>query len=214
MSLVARRQRRHTSSQISSRSNMPTFFKSPEKFRVWLEENHEKEKELWVGYFKKATGKPSITWPESVDQALCFGWIDGIRKRIDDEAYMIRFTPRKKDSHWSKVNLDRIKVLKADGLVTEAGLNAFKRRKSNKTANASYEQKKVVLDPVYEQKLQSNKKAWDHFSNTLSPSIRKQCIWWIMSAKRRETQEKRLKTLIQCSAKKELIPPLIWSKRS
>lgn len=192
---------------------MPTFFPTPDDFRMWLDQNHQNETELWVGFYKKATKKPSITWPESVDQALCFGWIDGIRKRIDDEAYMIRFTPRKKNSHWSTVNLNRIKELKKEGLVMEAGLAAFKRRKSEKTARASYEQKKVALDPGFEATLKKNSKAWDYFKNHVSPSFQKQAIWWIMSAKKEETKLRRLQVLIESSEKSELIPPLRWTKK-
>lgn len=191
---------------------MATFFPTPEDFRKWLEENHETETELLVGYYKKATGKPSITWPESVDQALCFGWIDGIRRKLDEEAYQIRFTPRRPTSHWSHVNIKRIKELKKDGLVMPAGLAAYRKRKPENSGNASFEQKKVKLDEAYESKLKKNKKAWLFFSNKLAPSLRKQCIWWIMSAKREETRVKRLDTLIACSAKGEKIPPLKWSK--
>lgn len=193
---------------------MPKFFPTPTDFRKWLEDNHSNEKELWVGYYKKATKKPSITWPESVDQALCFGWIDGIRKRIDEEAYMVRFTPRKQDSHWSKVNIDKIKELKKEGLITTAGLAAFKKRKPERTAKASYEQKKVSLDPAYEALIRKNKMAASYFFNTITPSYRKQTIWWVMTAKRKETQIKRLNILIECSEKNELVPPLKWAKKS
>ena len=193
---------------------MPLFFPTPADFRKWLDEHHNQEKELWVGYYKKGTKKPSITWPESVDQALCYGWIDGIRKRIDDEAYMIRFTPRKSDSHWSNVNLKRIKELKKEGLVRSAGLEAFKKRNAARTAKASYEQKKVVLDPGYEEKIKANEKASHYFFEKKPPSYRKQVIWWIMSAKREETQLKRLNILIESSEKNEVIPPLRWSKKS
>ncbi len=192
---------------------MPLFFKTPADFRKWLEKHHDQEKELWVGYYKKGTKKPSITWPESVDQALCYGWIDGIRKRIDDEAYMIRFTPRKPDSHWSNVNLGRMKELKKEGFVTTAGLAAFKRRKPERIAKASYEQKKVELDPKYEKQIKKNKKAAAFFFEKMAPSYRKQTIWWIMSAKREETQLKRLNILIDSSEKGELIPLLRWTKK-
>ncbi len=192
---------------------MPLFFPTPADFRNWLDEHHDQEKELWVGYYKKATKKPSITWPESVDQALCYGWIDGIRKRIDDEAYMVRFTPRKPDSHWSNVNLKRMKELKKDGLVSSAGLIAFKKRKNERTARASYEQKKVVLDPQYEQQIKKNQKAFAYFFEKKPLSYRKQVIWWIMSAKKEETRLKRLSILIESSEKNEVIPPLRWSKK-
>lgn len=191
---------------------MATFFPTPDDFRKWLRDNHETETELQVGYYKKATGKPSITWPESVDQALCFGWIDGIRRRIDDEAYQIRFTPRKPNSHWSHVNIKRIEELKKDGLVMSAGLAAYSKRKPENSGMASFEQKEVKLPKEYEKRLKANKDAWSFFSKKLAPSLQKQCIWWVISAKREETREKRLNTLIECSAKETKIPPLKWSK--
>ena len=191
---------------------MATFFPTPNDFRKWLEENHKTETELWVGYYKKATGKPSITWPESVDQALCFGWIDGIRKRIDDEAYQIRFTPRKPNSHWSHVNIKRIEELKKADLVTKAGLSAYAKRDPENTGKASFEQEKVELSPDFKKRLKASKAAWTFFTKKLAPSYQKQSIHWVMSAKREETREKRLATLIECSAKEGKIPPLKWAK--
>ncbi|WP_420316331.1 YdeI/OmpD-associated family protein [Ekhidna sp.] len=191
---------------------MATFFPTPHDFRKWLEENHQNESELWVGYYKKATGKQSITWPESVDQALCYGWIDGIRKTIDEEAYQIRFTPRRNDSHWSHVNIKRIGELKKANLVTTAGLEAYKKRNPENSGRASFEQKEVKLSKDFEARIKSNKKAWTFFNSKLAPSYRKQSIWWVMSAKRKETQEKRLAILIECSEKSDKIPPLKWSK--
>ncbi|SNT04856.1 Uncharacterized conserved protein YdeI, YjbR/CyaY-like superfamily, DUF1801 family [Ekhidna lutea] len=191
---------------------MAIFFPTPQDFRKWLEENHKSETELWVGYYKKATGKPSITWPESVDQALCYGWIDGIRKRIDDEAYQVRFTPRKPNSHWSNVNIKRIEELTKEKQVTKAGLEAYKKRKLENSGRASFEQKEVKLSKDFETRMKANKKAWTFFTSKLAPSYRKQSIWWVMSAKREETREKRLITLIECSGREEKIPPLKWSK--
>lgn len=191
---------------------MTVFFPTPDDFRKWLKENHKTETEIWVGYYKKATGKPSITWPESVDQALCFGWIDGIRKRIDEEAYQVRFTPRKPNSHWSHVNIRRIEELKKTKRVTQAGLAAYAKRDPENTGKAFFEQKKVELSPDYKKRLKSNKKAWDFFTKKLAPSYQKQSIHWVMSAKRKETCEKRLMILIDCSSKKQKIPPLKWTK--
>lgn len=191
---------------------MATFFSTPEDFREWLEENHEKETELQVGFYKKATGIPSITWPESVDQALCFGWIDGIRRRLDEETYQIRFTPRKPNSHWSYVNIKKIKELKKNSLLMPAGLEAYAKRKPENTGKASFEQKNVKLSSEYETRLKANNQAWSFFSEKLAPSYRKQSIWWVMSAKREETREKRLSTLIACSAQGDKIPPLKWAK--
>lgn len=192
---------------------MPVFFPTPASFRKWLNENHGKESELWVGYYKKATGKQSITWPESVDQALCFGWIDGLRKKIDDETYMIRFTPRRPDSHWSNVNIGRMKELKKSGLVTEAGFSSFRKRTSEKTARASFEQGKIELSTDYKSKIEKKPPAWEFFIERLAPSLRKQSIWWVMSAKKEETRLRRLNILIESCEKGELIPPLRWTKK-
>lgn len=187
---------------------MPTFFPTPEDFRNWLAENHQAETELWVGYFKKATGKPSITWPESVDEALCFGWIDGLRKSIDDEAYMIRFTPRKSTSHWSNVNIRRFTELKKEGRIQPAGEEAFKKRKEKNSGRASHEQTKTIkLDKEYEVKLKANKKAWEFFQS-LPPGTRKQSIWYVISAKQEKTRQKRLGILIESSEAGDKIPPL------
>lgn len=192
---------------------MPTFFPTPSDFRQWLDANHKSETELWVGYYKKATGKPSMTWPESVDEALCYGWIDGLRKSIDDEAYMIRFTPRRPISHWSDVNIRRFNALKKEGSIQPAGLAAFKKRKEKNSRRASHEQKKPIkLDKTYEDELKANKKAWTFFQS-LSPSIRKQCKWWIISAKQEKTRQKRLRILIESSEAGEKIPPLRISKK-
>lgn len=195
-----------------SKKRNAKFFPEPSDFRAWLEEFHDKEEELIVGFYKKATGKPSITWPESVDEALCFGWIDGIRRRLDDERYSIRFTPRRKDSHWSKVNITRYKELLAEKRVKPAGKAAFRKRTSKNTARASYEQGKVALLPAYRQQLRSNAAAWKFFQGK-PPSYRKQCTWWIMSAKRDATREKRLGILISCCERNEVIPPLKWTSK-
>ncbi|WP_425390503.1 YdeI/OmpD-associated family protein [Ekhidna sp.] len=191
---------------------MATFFSTPKDFRKWLKDNHETETELWVGYYKKATNKPSITWPESVDQALCFGWIDGIRKRIDQEAYQIRFTPRKPNSHWSHVNIKRIEELKKANLVTKAGLAAYAKRDPENSGKASFEQDKVELSPDFKKRFKANKEAWTFFSKNLAPSYQKQSIHWVMSAKREDTREKRMNTLIECSSKNQKVPPLKWSQ--
>lgn len=188
------------------------FFTKPQDFRKWFQENHGKEQELWVGYYKKASSIPSITWPESVDEALCYGWIDGIRKSIDEVSYMIRFTPRKPRSHWSDVNIGRVKELSKLGLMQPTGTATFNKRDENKSRLASYEQKKVSLDKNYEAQFKATKSAWKFFQ-TLPPSVKKPCIWWVMSAKREETRMKRLEILIQSSVKGERIPPLKWGEK-
>ena len=187
------------------------FFATPLDFREWLDKNHDKLVEQWVGFYKKASGRPSITWPESVDEALCYGWIDGLRKSIDDISYRIRFTPRRPESHWSDVNIKRVGELSKQGLMLPSGLAAFERRKEKRSRKASYEQKAVTLGKEYESKLKANKKAWEDFQSR-PPSYKKQVSWWIMSAKKEETRLKRLNALIESSIKHEKIPPLRWSK--
>lgn len=178
----------------------PKFFKTPADFRKWLEKNHEKEQELQVGFYKKYTGKPSITWPQSVDQALCFGWIDGVRNGIDEESYMIRFTPRRAGSIWSAINIRKVEELTAAGLMKPAGIAAFERRKDHKSKVYSFEQKHedLVLPPAFEKEFKKNKKAWAFFKSAV-PSYKKPAIWWVISAKQETTQLKRLQTLIEDS---------------
>ena len=181
--------------------------------RAWLEESHDRVAELWVGYYKKGTGLASVTWPESVDEALCFGWIDGIRKSIDDRSYRIRFTPRRKGSHWSARNLGRMKYLIAEGLVAEPGLAAYERRDRRKESQASYEQSEAAaLPPEYEARIRANAAAWEYFQ-AARPSYRKQVTWWVVSAKREDTRLRRLGILIESSAEGDVIPPLRWTKK-
>lgn len=169
------------------------------KFRTWLEKNHKKEKELLVGFYKKSTGKKSITWTESVEQALCFGWIDGIRKSIDEISYSIRFTPRNPKSTWSAVNIDKVKGLIKLGLITEAGIEAYNRREDKNSKIYSFEQRIVKLNSEYEKIFKKNKKAWDFFQSA-APSYKKPATHWVMSAKQEETRLRRLDTLIKDSA--------------
>lgn len=187
--------------------NTILFFATPEKFRSWLEKNHKIKTELWVGYYKVSSGKKSITWSESVDQALCYGWIDGIRKTVDEESYKIRFTPRKPKSNWSVINLKKIKELKKKGLMKEAGIEIFDKRDKNRTTPTSYEQKGIILNKEFEDKIKENKKAWEYF-NQLAPSYKKQSIWWLMSAKKEETKINRLNILIESCERELKIPPL------
>ena len=189
------------------------FFTAQSQFREWLKANHANKLEQWVGFYKISSQKPSITWPESVDEALCFGWIDGLRKSIDEESYKIRFTPRRPRSHWSAVNIKRVAELKAMRLMMPIGLEAFSKRDVNKSARAAHEQKTVELDPIYESKFKKNRDAWG-FWIAKAPGYRKQASWWILSAKREETRMKRLNILIDCSAKGDIIPPLKWVKKT
>lgn len=185
----------------------PLFFPTPADFRKWLAENHESMEVLWVGYYKKATKLPSITWPESVAEALCYGWIDGLRKRIDDKSYKIRFTPRKKNSHWSDVNIKMMADLQEKDLVQPAGLAAFERRKEKKSRQAAYEQDQVGLPPNYEEQIKANAAAWAFFDG-LAPSYKKATIWYVLSAKREETRLRRLQVLIDSAAEGKKIPQL------
>jgi uncharacterized protein YdeI (YjbR/CyaY-like superfamily) len=189
----------------------PHFFATPAEFRRWLEEHHTSARELWVGFHKKGSGKPSITWPESVDEALCCGWIDGVRKSIDDESYVIRFTPRKATSTWSAVNIKRITELIGQGRVFQAGLEAFERRSEEKSGIYSYEQRGLAkLDKAHEQQFRAQKAAWEYFQ-AQPPGYKKLVTWWIVSAKKEETRQKRLATLIEASAEgrpiRELLRP-------
>jgi len=176
------------------------YFKSSNDFRRWLEKNHATTQELWVGYYKKSSRQPSMTWPESVDEALCFGWIDGIRKSVDDLRYTIRFTPRRQGSIWSTINIKRARELKDKGLMEPRGMAAFDARKRNRSDIYSYEQRSANLNGPYEKRLKQNKTAWDFFY-AQPPSYRKAIGWWIVSAKQEVTRFKRLEKLIRESAK-------------
>ncbi|QSE96057.1 YdeI/OmpD-associated family protein [Fulvivirga lutea] len=180
----------------------PTFFATPQEFRNWLAENHDKETELIVGYYKVATGKPSITWPESVDQALCFGWIDGIRRSIDEESYCVRFTPRRTDSIWSAVNIKKVEELKEAGLMEEAGLKAYSLKTKSKIY--SYENRPEALAKNYEKIFKENKNAWK-FHNNQPPFYKKQCVHWVMSAKQEKTRLSRLDKLIKASENQQRV---------
>ena len=176
------------------------YFKSASDFRRWLEKNHATTQELWVGYYKKGSGRPSMTWPESVDEALCFGWIDGIRKSVDDLRYTIRFTPRRRGSIWSAVNIKRARELSDKGLMKPDGSTAFDARKEYRSGIYSYEQRSTSLNGIYEKKLRQNKAARKFFY-AQSPSYRKVIGWWIVSAKQEVTRTKRLERLIRESAR-------------
>ena len=176
------------------------YFKSATDFQRWLEKNHATATELWVGFYKKDSGKPSITWPESVDQALCFGWIDGIRKGVDEISYQIRFTPRRRGSIWSAINIKRAKELVRQKQMRRTGLKAFAARIENKSGIYSYEQRSTELSEPYAKLLKKNNAAWNFFK-TQSPSYRKMIGWWIASAKKEETRMARLAKLISESAK-------------
>src|SRR5207253_5267652 len=178
----------------------PKFFKSPSAFRKWLEAYHSTARELWVGFYKKNSGKPSITWPESVDEALCFGWIDGIRKNIDEESYVIRFSPRRPNSIWSAVNIRNVERLIKEKRMQPAGMKAYRARKEYRSGIYSYEQRSPELVEPYAGIFKHKQAAW-RFFQAQPPSYRKMMNWWIVSAKREETRLMRLDKLIEASAK-------------
>jgi uncharacterized protein YdeI (YjbR/CyaY-like superfamily) len=175
-----------------------TFFTSPDELHVWLVEHHDTAKELLIGFFKKGAKMPGITYAEALDEALCFGWIDGIRKRIDDRRFTIRFTPRKPRSIWSAVNIKRAGELVAEGRMQPAGLREFTERDRTREKQYSFEQESHTLDPAYEVQFRANDAAWAFFM-AQAPSYQRTAIWWVMSAKREETRRKRLATLIEDS---------------
>jgi uncharacterized protein YdeI (YjbR/CyaY-like superfamily) len=186
----------------------PTFFSTPAEFRAWLDAHHDTALELLVGFHKRATAKPSITWPQSVDEALCFGWIDGVRHSLGDHAYTIRFTPRKATSTWSAVNVARVEALTKVGKMQPAGLRAFAARRPEKTGIYSFERREPArLPPGQEKALRANRKAAAFF-DAQPPWYQRAAIHWVISAKREETRERRLAWLIADSAAGNTIPPL------
>jgi uncharacterized protein YdeI (YjbR/CyaY-like superfamily) len=182
------------------------YFSSPAEFRAWLEANHATASELLVGFWKRGTGKPTMTWPESVDEALCFGWIDGVRRRVDEERYTIRFTPRKPRSNWSQVNIRRVAELAKLGRMTPAGQKVFDERVASR--EYSYETRPTTLTPEYEAKFRKQKKAWTYFQSE-APWYRRTATHLVMSAKKAETRLRRLEELIAASAKGRRIKQLI-----
>jgi uncharacterized protein YdeI (YjbR/CyaY-like superfamily) len=185
-----------------------THFESPQDFRRWLDVHHEEHDELWVGYWKKATGRPSITWEESVDVALCFGWIDGLRKGIDDEAYAIRFTPRRAGSTWSRRNVERYRAMEDRDLVEAPGRTAYAERKEDRTGIYSFEQEEPhELDEDFRRRLRDDEDAWADWE-VRPPGYRRTVIHWVMSAKRQETRERRFRALLEDSAAGRRVKPL------
>lgn len=187
-------------SRTDAATDEVSFFATPPDFRDWLEKHHRDTPELWVGFYKKDSARPSITWPESVDEALCVGWIDGVRKGIDDESYKIRFTPRRPTSHWSAVNIKRVEELTREGRMRPAGLEAFARRTEEKSRLASYENHEVVnFSAEEERRFRAVPEAWKFFE-AQAPWYRRVSIWRVITAKKPETRERRLAKLIAESA--------------
>src|SRR6266404_7104370 len=191
----------------------PTFFPTPSDFRAWFEARHDKFRELLVGFYKKDSGKPSITWPESVQVALCFGWIDGVRKSIDETSYTIRFTPRKPTSTWSSININLVRKLTKQGLMHPTGLKAFAARNAKKSGIYSYEQRKnAKFTREQEKQFRTNKNAWEFFRSQ-PPWYQRVTTYWVICAKRDETKLKRLSELISHSQRQRRIPRLIPAKK-
>lgn len=182
----------------------PKFFKTSSEFRAWLAKNHDKQAELIVGFYKVKSGRKSITYQEALDQALCFGWIDGIVRRIDEESHCQRFTPRRKGSNWSAINVKRAKELEKAGLMHPAGRAAFAKRTKVDANRYSYETGPRELGPQYAKTFRSKKRAWEFF-DAQAPSYKRMISWWVMSAKKEETRLRRLKTLMEASAKGEKV---------
>ena len=184
---------------MNSGKDPPIFFAKPVTFRAWLEKHHQTKREQWVGFHRKASGRPSITWPEAVDEALCFGWIDGLRKTIDAESYKIRFTPRRPTSNWSAINIRRMKELMRERRVQPAGRKAFQKRVPERSGIYSYENRKsATLNAVETKEFRAENAAWEFFRGQAA-SYRQTAIWWIVSAKRPQTRQDRLRKLIAFS---------------
>lgn len=184
-----------------------THFDTPAAFREWLTRHHERDEPLWVGFWKKATRRPSISWEESVDEALCFGWIDGLRKSIDDHSYTIRFTQRRPGSNWSRRNIDRFEVLQGQGRIQPAGHEAYARRTEEKSGVYSFEQKTPTdLAPDFVERFRANERAWLDWEGR-PPGYRRQATHWVMSAKRPETRERRFSAVVEdCEAGRKIKP--------
>jgi uncharacterized protein YdeI (YjbR/CyaY-like superfamily) len=185
----------------------PTFFKTSAEFRHWLEQNHDSADEVILGLHKKASGKPSITLREAQDEALCFGWIDGVAHGLDESSYTIRFTPRRPGSVWSAVNTKRAEVLIAEGRMTRAGMAEFEKRDEKRLKQYSYERENPEFDRASEEMFRANKDAWEFF-RAQPAGYQRLHTWWVMSAKREETRTKRLAVLIDISAKGRRIDPM------
>jgi uncharacterized protein YdeI (YjbR/CyaY-like superfamily) len=178
---------------------VPAFFATAAEFGAWLQKHSATEPELIVGFYKRGTDEPSLTWPESVDEALCHGWIDGVRTRIDDRSYRIRFTPRKPTSIWSAINIERVRVLQSHGRMKEAGLKAYSHRREAKSKIYAYEQaENAALERAEEARFRRDAKAWKFFE-AQPPGYRHLVTWRIITAKRADTRESRLASLIEAS---------------
>jgi uncharacterized protein YdeI (YjbR/CyaY-like superfamily) len=201
--------RREVEFTVESRAHMrPKFFATANEFRAWLQRHHGSAPELLVGFHKTSSGKASVSWPESVDEALCFGWIDGVRRRLDESSYTIRFTPRRPGSIWSAVNIRRAQALERQGRMAAAGHRAFARRREKRSMRYSYEQRPAELVAPYAGMLRRNAAARKFFESQ-APSYRRAATWWVLSARREETRLKRAATLVELSSGGRLIPQFV-----
>ncbi|MGI8882617.1 MAG: YdeI/OmpD-associated family protein [Pyrinomonadaceae bacterium] len=182
----------------------PKFFPTQEDFRRWLEENHMSETELIVGFYKVGSGKTSMSWSEAVDQAICFGWIDGVRRKVNEESYSNRFTPRRPNSNWSAVHIEKVRVLTEKDLMKPAGIAAFEKRTENKSRIYVYENELKQFSEEFEKRFRANKTAWNFFEKQAN-WYKKRMIYWVMTAKQEATRQKRLEKLISESAKEKRI---------
>jgi uncharacterized protein YdeI (YjbR/CyaY-like superfamily) len=192
---------------------VPVFFKSPSAFRRWLEKHHDKESEVWIGMYRMSSTKKGMTYKEALDEALCFGWIDGVRKSLDHESYVQRFSPRKKKSYWSAVNTKRVEALQTLGRMHAAGIAAFERRDKAATAKYSFEREAAALDAPALKQLRTNRAAWKYFESE-APWYRRVVVHWVTSAKKPETRQRRLDTLIRDSSAGRRIGTLPQRKKS
>jgi uncharacterized protein YdeI (YjbR/CyaY-like superfamily) len=192
---------------MDTSSIRPRYFRNESALRTWFEKHYKTHTEFWIGFYKVGSGRISISWPQSVDQALCFGWIDGIRKTLNAESYMIRFTSRKPGSIWSAVNIKKAETLIAAGLMFPEGLAAFERRKAEKSAVYSFEQKNIAFSAEFEKIFKKNKNAWTYFSKQ-APWYRRTATWWVNSAKQEVTRMRRLQILMTDSANGVLLKQL------
>jgi uncharacterized protein YdeI (YjbR/CyaY-like superfamily) len=190
----------------------PRFFRTPAQFRAWLQQHHGSAGELLVGFYKSSCGRPSISWPQSVAEALCFGWIDGVRRRLDEVSYSIRFTPRRPGSTWSAVNIRKVKALSGAGRMQAAGLQAFAARRAARSGQYSYEQRPAQLLEPYAGRLRRNAAA-QRFFMAQAPSYRRAATWWVISARQEATRARRAATLIALSARGEFIPQFLAKRR-
>lgn len=192
----------------------PRFFRTPVELRRWLQRHHASAGALQVGFYKTTSGRPSLTWPESVDEALCFGWIDGLRRRLDEHSYTIRFTPRRPGSIWSAINVRRARALIEAKRMAPVGLRAFQARRPNRSGRYSYEQRPAALVAPYSRMLERNAAARRFFAGQIA-SYRRAATWWVLSARLEATRLRRAATLVELSARGELIPQFTrWRARA